>query len=415
VNVTVTLEQRFASAPDGTVWTPSQGSYQYFQRYLEVFDQVRVVARIERVAQINSDWKRADGDGVRFEPIPYYVGPWQYLRHAREIKRRLHKVALSSEAAILHAPSILTTSLVDAFAGRRQLYALEVMGSPWDVFAPGAIRHPLRPYLRVRFSRELERQCMGACATAYVTRQALQTRYPPNPSEFSTHYSNVELSENSFSAMPRTGNCTGPVTLLLVGSLAQMYKGPDVLIEAADICLKQGLDVRVLIIGEGQYRASLEARVSRLGLASRIRFGGHVKDLQAELDRADVFVLPSRTEGLPRAMIEAMARGLPCIGTTVGGIPELLSADDLVPPGDAMALAEKLRSVIQQPGRLAAMSKRNLVHAKDYHESRLARARRTFYEYVKVRTAEWLHAQKPMVHARTVESIPSHLRNAGSH
>ncbi len=394
MNVTVTLEQRFACAPDGTVWTPSQGSYEYLQRYLEVFDQVTVVARLERVARINPAWKRADGGGVCFEAMPHYVGPWQYLQHVFEIKRLLADVARSSEAAILQAPSILTTLLVKALAGGRHPYALEVMGSPWDVFAPGAMRHPLRPYLRIRFSRELERLCMGACATAYVTRQALQRRYPPNPGGYATSYSNVELAEDSFSPMPRTGDRTGPATLLMVGSLAQLYKAPDVLIEAAGICVRRGLDVRVVLVGEGQYRAALEARVCRMGLAAHIHFAGHVKSVKEELDRADVFVLPSRTEGLPRAMIEAMARGLPCIGTAVGGIPELLGEEDLVPSGDAMALAQKIIEVINTPGRLAAMSRRNLAHARQYHETHLQQARRSFYQYVKSRTAEWLLSRK---------------------
>ena len=62
-------------------------------------------------------------------------------------------------------------------------------------------------------------------------------------------------------------------------------------------------------------------------LRDRVRFRGQLTtpvDVRAELDRADLFVLPSRQEGLPRAMIEAMARALPCIGSSVGGIPELL-------------------------------------------------------------------------------------------
>ena len=62
-----------------------------------------------------------------------------------------------------------------------------------------------------------------------------------------------------------------------------------------------------------------------------------------QLDAADVFVLPSRQEGLPRAMIEAMARSLPCVGSDVGGISELIP-DWVVPPNDPQALALKFSS-----------------------------------------------------------------------
>jgi glycosyltransferase involved in cell wall biosynthesis len=84
------------------------------------------------------------------------------------------------------------------------------------------------------------------------------------------------------------------------------------------------------------------------------------------LDKADVFVLPSYQEGLPRAMIEAMARALPCIGSTVGGIPELLNQEDMIPPGNVAALADKIRSVVTNPERMNMMSARNWEKAKKY-------------------------------------------------
>src|SRR5205809_1714074 len=119
----------------------------------------------------------------------------------------------------------------------------------------------------------------------------------------------------------------------------------------------------MVIVGSGGYQAQLEARAAALGIGTRVQFRGQLaaaEAVRAELDRADLFVLPSRQEGLPRAMIEAMARGLPCIGSTVGGIPELLAAEDMVPPNDASALARKIREVLADPSRLARMSVRNL-------------------------------------------------------
>jgi glycosyltransferase involved in cell wall biosynthesis len=111
--------------------------------------------------------------------------------------------------------------------------------------------------------------------------------------------------------------------------------------------------------------------------------------VRAALDHADLFVLPSRTEGLPRAMIEAMARALPCIGSTVGGIPELLPPEDLVPPGDAAALARKIREVVCDPDRMARMSARNLEQARQYREDALSGRRIAFYQRVREVTEAW--------------------------
>jgi glycosyltransferase involved in cell wall biosynthesis len=84
-----------------------------------------------------------------------------------------------------------------------------------------------------------------------------------------------------------------------------------------------------------------------------------------------------------------MARGLPCIGSAVGGIPELLQPENLVPRGDAPALARKIREVVEDPERMARMSPGNLARARDYHTSLLTGRRREFFAYVHEATRQW--------------------------
>ena len=114
--------------------------------------------------------------------------------------------------------------------------------------------------------------------------------------------------------------------------------------------------------------------------AGRLPAGDAVR---AALDRADLFVLPSRTEGLPKALLEAQARGLPCLASDVGGIPELLPSEDLVPAGNVAALARKMREVLAAPQRRQAMAARNLAQAREYHANTLCVRRRAFYEAVR--------------------------------
>jgi glycosyltransferase involved in cell wall biosynthesis len=85
-----------------------------------------------------------------------------------------------------------------------------------------------------------------------------------------------------------------------------------------------------------------------------------------------------------------IARSLPCIGSTVGGIPELLPSEDLVPPGDVTALASKIREVVTNPERMARMSARNLQKAKDYTDEVLSQQRNEFYRYVREMSEAWL-------------------------
>lgn len=88
-------------------------------------------------------------------------------------------------------------------------------------------------------------------------------------------------------------------------------------------------------------------------------------------------------------MLETMARGLPCIGTTIGGIPEFLPPEDLVPPNDAEALADKIEEVLKNPERMKQMSLRNWQKAQEYREEVLRERRLIFYQSVKGLTKEW--------------------------
>jgi glycosyltransferase involved in cell wall biosynthesis len=104
-------------------------------------------------------------------------------------------------------------------------------------------------------------------------------------------------------------------------------------------------------------------------------------------------------------MIEAMARALPCIGSDVGGIPELLEPEYIVPPNDPDRLAEMIVRLAQNPARMVSASARNLKLAHEYSEEILAQRRLAFYSHVRDVTAAWMSAGKRM--ARTREPIAS--------
>ncbi|MBA2481668.1 MAG: glycosyl transferase family 1, partial [Planctomycetes bacterium] len=79
MRVTVTTEFRYLATADGAVWSPSSLAYPFWSRYLAVFDQVRVVARVQSATRVPATYLRCDGDRVSFAPLPPYQGPFQYL------------------------------------------------------------------------------------------------------------------------------------------------------------------------------------------------------------------------------------------------------------------------------------------------------------------------------------------------
>jgi len=271
------------------------------------------------------------------------------------------------------------------------------MCDPFEMFAPGCNFHPLRSVFQWVFYRQMKKQCARAPAVSYVTEQSLQKRYPSAAGAVTASYSNVEMPEEAYLAAPKSRTAgSGSLRVITVASLDQPYKGVDTLIKAVEICVHSGVDVSLTVLGDGMLRSQLEAQASRLG--TRVRFVGQIASgtgVREELDQADLFVLASRTEGMPRALIEALARGLPCVCSAVGGIPELLSASDLVPAGDASALAGKLLDVAASPERMRAMSVRNLERAQHYRGEALRRERFNFYRRLRDITEAWIQDSRP--------------------
>lgn len=147
-------------------------------------------------------------------------------------------------------------------------------------------------------------------------------------------------------------------TLLTVASLTPV-KGHDLLLEAAARALSaSGRAAHFLWLGEGALRAQLEARRAALGLDGAVAMPGGSDRVADYLAAADIFVLPSRLEGMSNAILEAMASGLPVVAHSVGGNPELIEdgrTGILCPDGDVPALARAISTLIEDPALRLAM------------------------------------------------------------
>ena len=382
----VVLEHRFQQTPDGACWTETAYPYRFWRRYLVAFEVVRIMARVRAVDCVSAGASRVDGPDVEVAGLPYYVGPTGFFLRRRQLAKTLGGALESCGALLLRVPSPLGSLALRVRPAEMTHFAVEVVGDPWDVFAPGASRHPLRGLVRRHLTRTLRRECAAACVASYVTRRGLQRRYPATGASFATSYSDVELGDDAFVARPRIPRIPTELRLAFVGGVDQLYKAPDVLIAAIAGLTGRGIALHLDLVGDGRCRSTLEAQASALGIRDRITFHGQLTAgvrVREVLDKADVFVLPSYQEGLPRAMIEAMARGLPCIGTSVGGVPELLTDRDMVPPGDLGALSDRIHDFVDDPVYRRVAGARNLERAREFREASLVGRRREMYEAVR--------------------------------
>ncbi len=165
----------------------------------------------------------------------------------------------------------------------------------------------------------------------------------------------------------RPALASGESSSYLVGTLANLYptKGLDHLVAAMADVQKVEPSARLVVVGEGPERLRLEALVRVHGVEGSVTFLGRMADPWRVLSGVDLFVLSSTKEGLPFALIEAMAAGLPIVATRVGGIPEVLvdgRSALLVPPGDPGALSQAICRLLREP-RLATALGEEAQHA----------------------------------------------------
>jgi glycosyltransferase involved in cell wall biosynthesis len=144
--------------------------------------------------------------------------------------------------------------------------------------------------------------------------------------------------------------------VLYIGELRSL-KGVDVLIDALAIAARSR-QITACLVGDGAEEAAFKAQAAAAAIGGAIQFAGRLPAAEA-FRRGRLLVMPSRAESFPYVVLEACAAGVPIIASRVGGIPEILSDDRLVPPGDAAALATCLNSALTQPATMAAQAAAN--------------------------------------------------------
>jgi glycosyltransferase involved in cell wall biosynthesis len=182
----------------------------------------------------------------------------------------------------------------------------------------------------------------------------------------------------------------GQPVVMTVGRLTVM-KGQRHLIDATALLLRRFPDLAVVVIGEGHLHAALVEQAELLGVSHAVRLVGHRADARDLLDAADVFATPSRHEGMPLAVLEAMDAGLPVVGTRVIGTSEAVAdgvTGRLVPPGRPAAMAEAIEELLGDAAlrrRMGAAGRRR--HAELFTASRMARGTAAVYDEVLARAA----------------------------
>lgn len=387
----VVLEQHFVR--DGAdVYTDVQCDEQFWDRYLAVFDSLIVCARM-RDARPSDDCScmlHSSRRGVEFVSLPDFVGVSGLVKNHQEIIRAMRFGLGKADAAICRLPSPLSLVACPAFEKSGIPWAGEMMMNPRTAYSKDAMSHPLQPVIQAVITRSTKRACMRANGIAYVTERVLQREYPcqaiVNPSRagyFTSSYSTINLPDEAFSMKDWGVQRPERVVLAHSGKMSDYRKGHATFIRTVAELRKTGIDARGVLIGDGPKRVEFETLATDLGIRDYCEFTGWANgfiEVQERLQRAQFFVFPTLSEGLPRAVIEAMASGLICLGNSVDGIPELLDEPCLSTTNEAADFAKRIIRLVSEWTRALEIRARQFEKAHEYSAAILNKRRTQFYQ-----------------------------------
>lgn len=221
----------------------------------------------------------------------------------------------------------------------------------------GALHTALKPVVRW-----LLRRADARVVNSQGLREKAESIYPGLA--FDVVQNGIDLEE----FVPAAEAHGGPPVVLFVSRLIER-KGLQYLLPALARLRDEGVSFRLLVAGDGPLRGELEQQTRDLGLAEQVEFLGLIEraNLPAVYARGDLFVLPSVSEGMPNVVLEAIACGLPIVGTDVPGMAELVNEGmngHIVPPADIDALVGPLRRLLTDADLRAAQSKASREHAQ---------------------------------------------------
>ncbi len=350
----------------GNYYSPGKLDYKKFDVYLEKFSHITCIARARQVESIDNNYHQANGNLVDIVGLENPSSLWGLLNR-RVLKRVIRDHIRKVDAVIVRLPSEIGIIAAQLAQEEGKPLLAEVVASAFDClwYRGDILAKIYAPFLELRTAHV----CETIPLLTYVTSNFLQSKYATQGCSYAI--SDVIINEV---LLPRRWINKSSFTVGMIGNPDLKIKGLVTLIEAIQQIRSKGVDVNLEVLGGNGHgymlrNGDVPGWVTFLGTFS------NPGKVIGWLDQIDFYVQPSLTEGLPRSLIEAMSRGMPALGSNVGGIPELLLEAALFAPCDSKQLANSLFKAMVCPTHYDELAKHSSETANKFNSKVLLQSR----------------------------------------
>jgi glycosyltransferase involved in cell wall biosynthesis len=338
-------------------------------RYTNIFEKTTVIARVIAENTAKDKFSEITNKDV-------------IIKNGLEIGNKGFRLEVEkADCIISRMPSFYGLKVIKLAQKMNKPYLVEMVGCPWDALWNHSLKGKIvAPYMTLATKAKTK----NAPYVLYVTNEFLQKRYPTNGKTVCC--SNVALTEFDDTVLKkRFEKFKQDSDKIIIGTTAAVdvkYKGQQYVIEALGQLKKKGItNYEYQLVGGGEQRY-LKSVAERYGVYDQVKILGsmpHDKVIDW-LDTIDIYAQPSRQEGLPRALIEAMSRALPAIGAKTAGIPELLEREYIF--SNTKNNINEICEILMEfhIGKMKEQAQRNYNESKKYDKNILEARRQAFFK-----------------------------------
>lgn len=354
---------------------PIQAEY---KRYLVLGSDITVFCYMKRVEK--STHSKVDQNVLKFVFARRINSIKAILKRYSKANERIAKdEVLKADVCAISLPSDHGGQVIKYCKKYGKPYITTVCGCPWDVLWNYDWRGKLLAPFAYFSLRKLQRD---APYSIYVSQKFLQLRYPTNGKSIGCTNANIYtgIPEVLEKRLETIKDIQSTHRILRIGTAAAIdvpYKGQQYVIEALAELKKKGIRFEYHLLGRGDCDR-LKNLAEKLDVADYIFFCGVMphEEVLRFMDGLDIYIQPSKTEGLPRALVEAMSRGCLCMGSKAGGIPELIESDFVFNKADVQGIVKILSNITTD--KQIQQANRNFKEAANYDVAIIDEKRRDF-------------------------------------